>query len=276
MFKFNYRFLTLLLLLLYSELYAQRFRNGVTELGFMAGGSNYSGDIAPEIKLSETHAAFGLLYKYHHSRFFSSRYQFTYAKISGSDQNFSGNTYRNIRFESNIYEIGYFTEFNFKPFGINANQREEKSTTFVFAGVNMFLFDPFVRLPGGDKVELRDIGTEGQKIDGKKQYSLIQPALSMGLGYKFNIKRKMVIGLELGFRKTFTDYLDDTKGTYTDYNTIVAKQGTGAGEYAHPQTLQGNPPIKAGTMRGDSHLGDWYFIAGITICFRNVIRDPCP
>jgi len=112
---FNFRFLTLLSLLLSFDAYAQRFRNGVTEFGLFLGASNYTGDIAPEIVWSESHPAIGLMYKYHHSKYFSSRYQFTYASISGSDQNFSANTYRNISFESDIYELGYNVEFNFKP-----------------------------------------------------------------------------------------------------------------------------------------------------------------
>ncbi len=257
------------------QLNAQRFRNGVTELGLMGGMSNYFGDVAPEINWAESHPSFGLLYKYHHSRFFSSRYQFSYASISGKDKYTTGQQYRNIQFNSNIYEMGYFMEFNFKPFGINANQHEESGTTFVFSGVNLFLFEPTVTLPKGDELSLRDLGTEGQVIDGKRSYSLIQPALTLGLGYKFNVRRKTVIGLEIGFRKTFTDYLDDTKGYYADYATIVAKQGAGTAEYAHPETLNGTKPIRAGVNRGDANFKDWYFIAGITISFRNVIGDPC-
>ena len=57
---------------------------------------------------------------------------------------------------------------------------------------------------------------------------------------------------------------------------MVAKQGIGAEEIAQPQTLNNNPPIKAGSMRGDPHLKDWYSIFGITITFRNIIADPCP
>lgn len=275
MLYFNLRFLTLLSLLLSFDAYAQRYRNGVTELGLFVGASNYSGDIAPEIVWAESHPAIGLMYKYHHSKYFSSRYQFTYASISGSDQNFSANAYRNISFESNIYELGYNLEFNFKPFGINANQHEENKTTFVFAGFNMFMFNPVHRLPSGDKLELRDIGTEGQKVNDKRQYSLIQPSLTLGLGYKFNVKRRTVIGLEIGFRKTFTDYLDDTKGQYVDYNTIVAKQGVGAGDYSHTETLNNKKPITGGSMRGDPALKDWYFMVGLTISFRNVVGDPC-
>lgn len=245
-------------------------------MGLFAGGGNYFGDLAPEIVLKETHPALGLFYKYHHSKYFSSRYQFLYTRISGDDRNFEANAYRNLSFQSEIFEFGYSGELNFRAFGINSNQREESSTSYLFGGFNMFLFNPTAELPSGDRVDLRDIGTEGQKLNGKKTYAMIQPNLSFGMGYKFNIKRSMVIGLEIGFRKTFTDYLDDTKGTYPDYDLLVARQGEGAGEFSQPQTKLGHPPISAGTMRGDNHLNDWYLVAGLTISFRVVARDPCP
>jgi hypothetical protein len=240
----------------------------------MIGASNYFGDIAPEIVPSESHLSLGLLYKYHHSKFFSSRYQFTYARISGDDDHFDANRYRNIKFQSDIYEASYFLEFNFKPFGYNTSQHEEKRTTYVFSGISMFMFNPTAKLAGGDRVDLRDFGTEGQNLDKGKKYSLIQPALTLGLGYKFNVRKK-VIGLEVGFRKTFTDYLDDTKGKYPDYNAMVAKQGATAAEFSQPQLLKDQPVIPAGTMRGDPHLNDWYFIVGITISLRSVTGDPC-
>jgi hypothetical protein len=242
----------------------------------MLGASNYFGDIAPEIVLGESKPSPGLFYKYHHSKFFSSRYEFTYARISGTDQNFKANSYRNIKFRTDIFELGYFTEFNFKPFGINV--LENRSTVFVFGGFNMFFFNPTARLNNGtgDRVELRDYGTEGQVLNDKKKYSQIQPAVTLGIGYKFNLRRRTVIGLEVGFRKTFTDYLDDTKGSYTDYDAMNAAQGGTAAELSQPQTLNDNPPIQGGTMRGDPHLKDWYFVVGITISLRNVTRDPCP
>ncbi len=273
MFILQKKILAGICLLISFNAVSQKYRNGISEFGFMLGASNYFGDIAPEIVVKEFNPSLGLFYKYHHSKFFSSRYEFTYAKISGDDKNFKANEYRSIKFESNIFELGYFVEFNFKPFGINV--LENKSSVFVFTGINMFMFNPTGRLPGGDKVDLRDLGTEGQKLNNKKSYSLIQPAFTLGLGYKFNLTRKTVIGLELGFRKTFTDYLDDTKGKYPDYNALVAAQGVTAGDFSQPQTVRDLPKIDGGRMRGDSHLNDWYFIAGITISLRDVTNDPC-
>ncbi|NQW43719.1 MAG: hypothetical protein HQ463_09840 [Bacteroidetes bacterium] len=267
---FNLKFLFVILLCFAAEftLSAQKYRNGRQEFGLMIGGSNYFGDIAPEIVFKETKIAGGIFFKNNHSSFFSSKYFLNYARISGSDKNFKANQYRNISFFSDIYELGYDLEFNFKPFGMNVN--DKPTTTYVFAGFNLFFFNPKTKLANGDRVSLQRFGTEGQILNDKRKYALIQPALNLGLGYKFNAGKKWDIGAEIGFRKTFTDYLDDTKGNYTDYAALNAKQGGTAVDLSQPQTTQGKPPIDNGTMRGDSHLKDWYFVMGITISFRNV------
>ncbi len=268
--------LLLSIFVLSNNLNAQkRYRNGVHEFGAFIGGSNYFGDIAPEISLNEFNLCGGLMYKYHHNSFLSSRYQATYAKISGSDKNFNSNSYRNITFFSPIVELGYSCEFNFKPFGINV--RESSKTFYLVGGVNMFYFDPKAELPSGDIVDLRRFGTEGQFLDGKKKtYSRIQPNLLMGFGLKQNFGKGNVVGIELAFRKTFTDYLDDTKNNYPSYALMNASKGGTAAELSHPHTLEDrNPPATPNTMRGDKHLQDWYFTVGITISFRNVTTF-CP
>lgn len=258
-----------------TEGYGQKFRNGISEIGLLIGGGNYHGDLAPEIKLKETHMALGMFYKFHHSKYISSRYQFLYTSISGNDKNFKANEYRNLSFHSNIFELGYSLEMNFIGFGVNNNMHEKPHTTYVYGGFNMFMFNPKRELSSGDDVELRNLGTEGQVLDGKRKYSSIQPALNFGIGYKFNVKKITVIGFEIGMRKTFTDYLDDTKNNYADYTAMNEKQGSGAGDFAQPHTLNGNQPVASGTMRGNPHLNDWYLVAGITISFRNYIKKPC-
>jgi hypothetical protein len=245
-----------------------QYRNGKSEIGLLVGGSNYFGDLSPEIDLKETKFSAGFFYKKNHSKYFSSRYQFAYGRIEASDKNFKANEYRNLSFFSNIYELGYNVEFNFLPFGMN--KLEKNATTFVFGGFNMFLFNPRTRLVSGAKVSLRDFGTEGQVLENKRKYSLIQPSVTLGVGYKLNLSDNWVLGTEVGFRKTFTDYLDDTKDVYTDYNALNAKQGGLATDLSQPQTVNGNPAIAANTMRGDKHLKDWYFIAGVTISYRFV------
>jgi hypothetical protein len=77
-----------------------------------------------------------------------------------------------------------------------------------------------------------------------------------------------IVGMEVLFRKTFTDYLDDTYKSYGDYKTIKEQQGVGAADWAHAQTLTGGNIVPQGTMRGDTHLKDWYYFAGLTFSYR--------
>lgn len=268
---FNNKKISLLIILsviIQHESFSQKFRNGVDEFGLMIGGSNYFGDIAPEIKLKETHLALGFLYKHHHSSYFSSRYQFAYGRISGDDKNFTSNAYRNINFYSDIFELGYNLEFNFLPYGINVHEKDK--SPFVSLGLNIFMFNPKTKLPSGDPVSLRKFGTEGQHVNNKRKYALIQPNINLGLGYKIGFSKRFNMALEVGFRKTFTDYLDDTKDNYPSYAMLLAKQGATAAELSQPQTTVNNQVIDANTMRGDKHLKDWYFIMGITLSYRIV------
>jgi hypothetical protein len=252
---------------------AQKFFPGSKEIGFMIGGSNYHGDLAREIVLKETKLMLGAYYEQNFNEWVSARYQFCYGRISGSDDNFSIYNQRNLNFYSDIYEGSATLEFNFFPFGLNPNLSSFSSYTFI--GLGMFYFNPKTKY-GDEVVSLRDLGTEGQGFDGKKKYSLLQPTIPMGVGIKVKQSSKMVIGLEVGFRKTFTDYLDDVKGEYPNYERMLSEKGPLAANLSH-RYLELNPdqPLPVNTMRGDPHLNDWYFFMNLRIAYK-FGRPPCP
>jgi hypothetical protein len=94
----------------------------------------------------------------------------------------------------------------------------------------------------------------------------------MGVNLDFIIKKSWVIGAEIGFRMTFTDYLDDVAGYYFDRqnvfqaivdandpnqgnNTIVAATGFGGKTAPYPVTytdLDGNVKNTAATLAAPS------------------------
>ncbi|MBC7426487.1 MAG: hypothetical protein H7321_08115 [Bacteroidia bacterium] len=264
-----------LLVVLFSQADAQKIRRGKWELGIMAGGSNYHGDLASEIVLKETHFSTGILMKNNLSKYMAYRIQLCYGAISGHDKNFKNYNYRALLFKSNIWELGGQFEFNFRAFGINPT--EKHSTAYLVTGLNVFAFNPKVRYGSGDWIEARNIGTEGQGLDNyKKRYSLIQLSVPMGMGYKISINKNLVLGFETVFRKTFTDYLDDVSGEYPDYQTMKDKKGDLAAELSQPQTLSGGKVIVDKTQRGDPHLKDWYFITAFTLTYRFVTLGKCP
>lgn len=254
-----------MLLSMGSMLHAQKFFNGRHEMGWVAGVSNYHGDITQGLTTKNFRPMGGMYYKYQFSGFFSYRLQGAYMQIRGTDKGNASYNTRNLSFQTPIYEISNIFEFNFQPFGMN--YEDQPFTPYFFSGLNGFFFDP-TRLENED-IKLRNLKTEGQR----KSYSLFQPAVPIGFGLKFMSKAKKnqgvwILALEGCWRKTFTDYLDDVNADYADYQSMVDRQNSGGAQYGHAQTLNGDQPYPKGTMRGDTHLKDWYYSFNFTLAFR--------
>lgn len=256
-----------------NYLYERHFP-GRYQIGIQVGGSNYHGDLAAEIVPEETHMMFGVFAKRNNSKHYSMSLQASYGKISGTDQNFENYHWRNLDFYTDVVELSWQHEVNFRPYGVNVN--DHRSTPYLFTGISMFTFNPKSKYNGEEQV-LRKLGTEGQNLgDGPKKYRLFQPAVILGMGYKYNVTSKIELGFKVGFRKTWTDYLDDVSGEYPDYDTLVAQNGEATANMSHREIEEGFAPVREGTMRGDPSLKDWYVFGGVTIALRLFGNGPCP
>lgn len=227
-------FLCLTVIAGFSQTRKRHFRQ--SELGFFGGGSYYIGDINPRTHFRDTHFASGVFYRFSPNYRFSFRFGFNYGNISGSDAE-SGEPdqiERDLNFSSKLYELSGTTEFNFVEYRIGHDRY--KFTLYIFAGFSGFRFDP-VSSAG---TRLREENTEAQS----ETYPRTQLSMPFGVGLKWNIGKKCGLGIEWGPRRTFTDYLDDIKGTYPDLN---------------------NGSSLAGSMRGNPSTRDWYFYYGLTL-----------
>ncbi len=123
----------------------------------------------------------------------------------------------------------------------------------------------------GSKYYLRPLSTEGEGfVAGKNYYSLNQFAVPFGAGVKLSLSDNINVGLEAGFRKLFTDYLDDVSTTYVDQALLITNRGAKAAELAYRgnELKNGAPYPAAGTIRGGSTKKDWYYFTGLTLSFR--------
>jgi hypothetical protein len=253
------------LLAVENNLFSQKYFSGRHEVGIIAGGSNYHGDLSHGFNFENTRAGLGAFYKYNLSSYFCWRNQLQFMGAAGTDKGVAGYGNRNLSFQTDIWDISSTFEFNFQPFGTNVN--DLYWTPYFYSGLTAFVFDP-TRLENED-IRLRGLRTENQK----KPYSRLQPAIPIGFGLKKMLKPQKnrgvwIVSVEGCWRKTFTDYLDDVSGVYPDYKALVDSRGLGTAEYSHPEVLLGNQPLPAGTMRGDTHLKDWYYFIGFTASYR--------
>jgi hypothetical protein len=236
------------------------------EIGGLIGGSNYQGDLARNIVLKETRPAGGIFYKHNFNNYWSWRPTLMYGEIGGTDNNFEEYKYRNLNFRSDIWEFSNIIEFNYLPFG--AKVLTSDFSSYVFTGVSLLHFDPEAEF-NGNYVRLHPLRTEGQQ--GNDHYSLWQITIPIGGGVKYALSKNWVLGWELGFRKTFTDYLDDVSTRYPDPVKQVNTFGQQSYQFSdRSREVPGvpEPLAKGGDMRGDPSLKDWYIITAFSISYR--------
>lgn len=233
------------------------------EAGLMAGVSSYQGDLSPgklKTSLGKFHVAFGGFGRYNINNYFSVKLGLNFATLSGDDA--KEGRRRNLNFRTNLIELGVTGEWNILGYQPYALQRV--FSPYIFGGVGFFHFNPRTQDDDGEWVNLQSIGTEGQGMTGfSSKYSLFEVVIPFGIGAKYAISDTWNVGIEFGFRKTFTDYLDDVSGNYVDEEALIAGNGPLAAALAN----RSGEPIVAGTGRGNDAVHDWYIIAGITLSY---------
>jgi hypothetical protein len=263
------KFLFGFLLLIPGLSQAQRWHVNLT-----GGVSNYSGDLQSKAyTLDESFFAFGFGAQYDITRNFSAISNINFMKVGASDQyNNADLVFRNLSFQTNIIEWNLLGEYTFMDI------TEKKFSPFVFGGIAIFHYDPFAYDTTGQKVYLKPLSTEGEGLPeypGQKPYSLTQFAIPFGGGIKFRVSENVVLAYELGFRKTFTDYLDDVSTVYVDKNILQGERGPLAVEMSYrANELKGGDPNYpvAGTTRGGPKYKDWYYYTGIRVSIALVSR----
>lgn len=241
------------------------------EAGILVGISTYDGDLMPtKIKplLAESHLAGGGFIRYNINDFVTARLNISYATISGDDENMTnGQQARNLDFESTILEAGLIGEFNILGYQPYALQRV--FSPYIFGGIIGYKFNPKTEY-NGELVELQPLGTEGQGLaeyPEREFYKLTQHAIPIGGGVKIALNDAINLGIEIGARLLFTDYIDDVSNTYADAELIRAARGDIAAGLSDRRTNLDPDNTSTNVGRGNDKARDWYYISGVTISY---------
>ncbi len=260
---------TILILCLFSlscqSIYSQKF----SEVGLGLGTFIYHGDLTKRLFYLEGFQYSGsLFYRYNFSTAIAAKAQISYGNIQAWDYA-SGIRNRNLHFKSHIAEFALTGELDIMAL-LRKGEPIRKISPFLFGGVSVFHFNPKARLDGKWH-ELQPLGTEGQNLDGynRDPYSLIQVAIPFGLDLRHNMSQKFFMGTEIGFRKTFTDYIDDVSTTYVN-NALLAASDPLAAQFADRRSELSqfqNIKFEEGIGRGDSSDKDWFFLFNIYVTY---------
>lgn len=244
---------------------------GRSELTLGGGGMFYIGDLNDQSALTLPQGAGTLGWKVRLDNRWSLRLQASYGRVSSGDKDCI--ELRNLRFRSDILEVGLLGEFNFAAFG--NGPKERPWTPYLFGGVAVFHYNPKAPVTEADGavrwVALQPLGTEGQynpNIANRRPYRLTQVCVPFGVGVKWRLGKHFSLAAEYGFRKTWTDYLDDVSTTYVGTAALMAGDSDGAlaaqladrsGEVVYG--FENAPGIK----RGDDSLDDMYSYLSLSI-----------
>lgn len=239
------------------------------ETGITAGGSLYTGDLNPSPTFSLIQPAGGVIVRYNLTTRWVWKNTLLFGKLKGDDTKGENLWGRSLQFQSNLTEISSQIEFNFLNYFTGS--RRENFSPYLFAGLSLFMFNP--KAPFEDNwIELQPLKTEGQDTKAfpdRKPYSKISMSIPFGLGIKYGIGKKLCIGLEAGYRKTLTDYIDDVSTTYYLEGDQI--------DPTLPEEILSDPlrNHSSGMQRGNSRNKDWYAYGGIFITYKfNLYKTP--
>lgn len=221
-------------------------------VGFSVNALNYYGDLSPlpqrvSTDISFTKPGLGISFAHRFGPRYTLQAQFMYGVLKGSDNESADKNdlengvfryKRNLSFRNQIKELSLVAVFDlFKNQGNYISRA--KWTPYGFLGVAAYLHNPQALAPATDLngnplpeagkwVDLRPLGTEGQysTLDptdvnyGAKPYKLLQFAIPFGVGVRLRVNEVMDIWGDVGFRYTFTDYLDDVSQNYVDLGVL--------------------------------------------------------
>jgi len=284
---------------------AQQFskRKQYNSIGFSLNAMNYFGDVTPEtnftsFRFGATRPNVGVSITRRFYPRVSGRLALSYGRITGDDAKAANQSdpdarfryNRNMSFRNDLLELSGTVIVDLIENRNNYLKRPD-FVPYVFAGIAGFYHNPQGLTKQGDYVALQPLKTEGQS-DG---YSLVQFSIPFGGGVRYRINRNFDASLEIGWRKTFTDYLDDVSGAYAPAGSLTTPQQIyfGGGNYNATASLTDGPSSNTfdgdgggitrsrtgdfalfdtpGAKRGTGDRTDWYIVTGLSL---NYILTP--
>lgn len=233
------------------------------------GEANYQGDLkAKSISFSKARLLGSIGARYDLSEHITARSYFTLTSLRADDKSGTPSMQtRNLNFRTKIFDWELGAQYSLFSFN------DQWWTPYVFAGIGIFHFNPYTLDSTGTKTFLKPLSTEGEGFTaGIKDYKLTQFSIPFGFGAEYSLNEDQRLGLEFGFRKTFTDHLDDVSGDYVDETALLNARGQKAVDLAWRGDEHGGgsyPP--AGTIRGNPKFKDAYYYVAVTYTIRLVL-----
>jgi hypothetical protein len=282
-------------LVLSEGAYAQKFtkRKRYLSVGWSIGAVNYVGDldpgqsfISPSLSKTGIHLGlFGGMYRWKPRVSF--RGAISYNLIRGNDWESSASSgdamfrkVRNLSFHNHILEVKADMMYDLFPNKGTYLKRPEY-VPYAFIGLGFIYQNPYAYGTDDKIYNLRTMQNEGVLA------SPVQVVIPFGVGFRKKLNKEWDFAFEIGWRMTFTDYLDDVSGNYiaNPSNPKFASRSSEqkvldfAKQKGLPITADGKNLVghfDAGDQRGTSSDNDWYIVTNfhLTKILKGGVRCP--
>ena len=183
------------------------------ELGLQGGMSAYSGDLNPNefFDLEMSSPMYGIWLRRNLHPNIAFRLNILGGTVTGDERHFDSpawRTQRGFRFETEIWEPGIFLEYDILAHRRTREMKFRKIISpYVFGGPAYLIYTPNTNY---NDLEEPNALISSERISEDRQSNKTQTQLSwvFGGGLKFDLGRKIQLGLEIGIRQAQTDRLD--------------------------------------------------------------------
>lgn len=225
------------------------------------GSSTYFGELSNPGTLIKAQPNLNVGLQIYVSPQISVRGELNWFQLKGSDSeaNTIGRKVRGLSFRDNCFEISGTAAINLFANG-NRYYRRPTINIYGFTGIGILYFNPTAKL-NGKSYSLEPLHTEGVS------YSRVVPVIPIGLGLRLKTGPNTNIVFEGGYRKTFTDYLDDVSTKYTapSSDPITAYFQNPNNPVYNPSATGDTNTFNAGAKRGNPNATDSYFLLNVKI-----------
>lgn len=193
-----------------------KFNDRYFSLSAGVGAVTYFGELNSSFKINGRIKLSSLALEVRLFNRIAARIEGTYYAMEGSDRQAANGSFeqqRNLSFSSKNSEGNIQLLYYLKPYKGNYYNRW-KWDSYVGTGVGITSYNPYAELQG-KKYFLRNIPTEPNKKYGNA--TLVIPVIA---GIKFRVNKFTNLNLEIGYRFTTTDYLDDVSTRFPESNEI--------------------------------------------------------
>lgn len=261
------------------------------DVGGNAGFSNYLGEIGGgagqargwilDLELQKSRINLGGFVRYRLDYDFAVRANVNFIRLEAADSvSENPNRFtRNLSFRNDIIEFTTVAEYYFfnAPDVGRTGRYLLDFKAYISAGFGFFTNNPKGSL-GGQWYNLRQLKTEGQE----SPYSGVQAIIPLSFGFDYTFARVHRFGVNVGYRLTFTDYIDDVSSFYPDPDAlesdIARALSNRTSEVADLPLAQspdaGGGPLHVnyveGAIRGNPKANDYYLTGTVSYSF--VIR----